>query len=91
MQEAWLDVDVAQCGYCQPGQIMTAVSKVNEIRRKEGRTTITDADIDADPQRLPLRHLPANPRGDQEGRGAHVLSGTSGGPAEAGPPMLLVR
>ena len=46
MQEAWLDVDVAQCGYCQPGQIMTAVSKVNEIRRKEGRKTITDSDID---------------------------------------------
>jgi isoquinoline 1-oxidoreductase alpha subunit len=46
MQEAWLDVDVAQCGYCQPGQIMTAVSKVNEIRRKEGRTSITDSDID---------------------------------------------
>src|SRR6185312_17536544 len=22
MQEAWLDFDVAQCGYCQPGQIM---------------------------------------------------------------------
>ena len=39
-------MDVAQCGYCQPGQIMTAVSKVNEIRRKEGRTTITDSDIE---------------------------------------------
>jgi isoquinoline 1-oxidoreductase alpha subunit len=26
MQQAWLDYDVAQCGYCQPGQIMTAVS-----------------------------------------------------------------
>jgi isoquinoline 1-oxidoreductase alpha subunit len=22
MQHAWLDYDVAQCGYCQPGQIM---------------------------------------------------------------------
>src|SRR5699024_2890490 len=22
MQEAWLEHDVAQCGYCQPGQIM---------------------------------------------------------------------
>ncbi|UJA21253.1 (2Fe-2S)-binding protein [Thermoleophilia bacterium SCSIO 60948] len=46
MQRAWLDLDVVQCGYCQPGQIMQAVSKVNEIRRKEGRTTITDADVD---------------------------------------------
>jgi isoquinoline 1-oxidoreductase subunit alpha len=46
MQEAWLAMDVAQCGYCQPGQIMSAVSKVNEVRRKEGRKRITDADIE---------------------------------------------
>ena len=26
VQKAWLEHDVAQCGYCQPGQIMTAVS-----------------------------------------------------------------
>jgi isoquinoline 1-oxidoreductase alpha subunit len=26
VQKAWLDHDVAQCGYCQTGQIMTAVS-----------------------------------------------------------------
>jgi len=44
MQEAWLDVDVAQCGYCQPGQIMTAVARVREAQR-EGRQ-ITDADLD---------------------------------------------
>lgn len=28
MQQAWIDYDVAQCGYCQPGQIMTAVALV---------------------------------------------------------------
>jgi isoquinoline 1-oxidoreductase alpha subunit len=44
MQEAWIDHDVAQCGYCQPGQIMEAVARVREAIR-EGRT-ITDADID---------------------------------------------
>ena len=33
----------------------------------EGRQ-ITDADLDGDPQRLPLRHLPADPRGDQGSR-----------------------
>jgi isoquinoline 1-oxidoreductase subunit alpha len=44
MQEAWLDVDVAQCGYCQPGQIMAAVSLVHETRA-EGRG-VTDADLD---------------------------------------------
>jgi isoquinoline 1-oxidoreductase alpha subunit len=26
VQEAWLEHDVAQCGYCQSGQIMTAVA-----------------------------------------------------------------
>jgi isoquinoline 1-oxidoreductase subunit alpha len=44
MQQAWLDHDVAQCGYCQPGQIMTAVALVRRAR-DEGRT-ITEADLD---------------------------------------------
>jgi isoquinoline 1-oxidoreductase alpha subunit len=44
MQEAWLEHDVAQCGYCQPGQIMAAVAKVKEAKAK-GRE-ITDADLD---------------------------------------------
>ena len=44
MQEAWLEHDVAQCGYCQPGQVMAAVALVGKARR-EGRT-ITDADLD---------------------------------------------
>ncbi|MEV6639238.1 (2Fe-2S)-binding protein [Amycolatopsis sp. NPDC051371] len=44
MQEAWLDRDVAQCGYCQPGQIMAAVAKVRQAQAA-GRD-ITDADLD---------------------------------------------
>ncbi len=44
MQQAWLDHDVAQCGYRQPGQIMTAVALVKEVR-SQGRQ-ITDADLD---------------------------------------------
>ncbi|WP_076260778.1 (2Fe-2S)-binding protein [Intrasporangium flavum] len=44
MQEAWLERDVAQCGYCQPGQIMAAVALVRKVRA-EGRQ-ITDADLD---------------------------------------------
>ena len=44
MQQAWLDRDVAQCGFCQPGQIMAAVALVRKVRR-EGRS-ITDADLD---------------------------------------------
>ncbi|TNF70465.1 MAG: (2Fe-2S)-binding protein, partial [Bacteroidetes bacterium] len=26
VQQAWLDVDVVQCGYCQTGQIMSAAA-----------------------------------------------------------------
>ncbi|MDT4939809.1 MAG: isoquinoline 1-oxidoreductase subunit alpha [Pseudonocardiales bacterium] len=44
MQEAWLEHDVAQCGYCQPGQIMAAVALVHKVQA-EGRS-ITDADLD---------------------------------------------
>jgi isoquinoline 1-oxidoreductase alpha subunit len=44
MQQAWLDHDVAQCGYCQPGQIMTAVALVKQAQ-SEGRK-ITEADLD---------------------------------------------
>lgn len=44
MQEAWLERDVAQCGYCQPGQIMAAVAKVKQAK-SDGRQ-ITDDDLD---------------------------------------------
>jgi isoquinoline 1-oxidoreductase alpha subunit len=43
MQEAWIEYDVAQCGYCQPGQIMTAVALVENVHAS-GRQ-ITDADL----------------------------------------------
>jgi isoquinoline 1-oxidoreductase alpha subunit len=45
MQQAWLDFDVAQCGYCQPGQIMHAVALVKRVHA-EGRH-ITEADLDS--------------------------------------------
>jgi len=45
MQEAWLELDVAQCGFCQPGQIMSAVALVEEARAK--RRKVSDADLDA--------------------------------------------
>jgi isoquinoline 1-oxidoreductase alpha subunit len=44
MQQAWLDYDVAQCGYCQPGQVMAAVALVHEV--KAAGRAITDADLD---------------------------------------------
>jgi isoquinoline 1-oxidoreductase alpha subunit len=43
-QQVWLDLDVAQCGFCQPGQIMATVALV-ERARAEGRA-ITEADLD---------------------------------------------
>ncbi|KAA5835225.1 (2Fe-2S)-binding protein [Saccharopolyspora hirsuta] len=44
VQRAWLEHDVAQCGYCQPGQIMAAVALIRRVS-SEGRA-ITDADLD---------------------------------------------
>jgi isoquinoline 1-oxidoreductase alpha subunit len=40
VQQAWIEVDVPQCGYCQCGQIMSAAA----LLTKKG--TPTDADID---------------------------------------------
>jgi isoquinoline 1-oxidoreductase alpha subunit len=44
MQQAWLDNDVAQCGYCQPGQIMNAVALVNEAKAAGRQLTAADFD-----------------------------------------------
>jgi aerobic-type carbon monoxide dehydrogenase small subunit (CoxS/CutS family) len=41
VQEAWIEQDVAQCGYCQPGQVMSAVALLARDKSP------TDADIDA--------------------------------------------
>lgn len=41
VQQAWLEHDVPQCGYCQAGQIMTAVSLLKNIPHPK------DEDIDA--------------------------------------------
>ena len=30
LQQAWISVDVAQCGYCQSGQIMSAAALLKE-------------------------------------------------------------
>lgn len=40
VQEAWKEVDVPQCGFCQAGQIMTAAS----LLRKNPNPTDTDID-----------------------------------------------
>ena len=45
LQQAWLDHDVAQCGYCQPGQVMAAVALVRKVRRE--KREIKEKDLDA--------------------------------------------
>ncbi len=40
MQLAWQEIDVPQCGYCQAGQIMSAVALLNQKPKP------TDDDID---------------------------------------------
>ena len=40
VQTAWIARDVPQCGYCQSGQVMSAVALLKEVKKP------TDADID---------------------------------------------
>jgi isoquinoline 1-oxidoreductase alpha subunit len=41
VQRAWIELDVPQCGYCQSGQIMSAVALLTQTPQP------SDADIDA--------------------------------------------
>jgi isoquinoline 1-oxidoreductase subunit alpha len=41
VQKAWIELQVPQCGYCQSGQVMSAVALLKNNK------TPTDADIDA--------------------------------------------
>ncbi len=41
VQQAWLDLEVVQCGYCQSGQIMSATALLNSTPHP------LDSDIDA--------------------------------------------
>jgi isoquinoline 1-oxidoreductase alpha subunit len=41
LQEAWIEQDVAQCGYCQAGQIMAAAALLSQ------NSAPSDAEIDA--------------------------------------------
>lgn len=41
LQQAWRDIEVSQCGYCQPGMIMASLALLHE------KPSPTEADIDA--------------------------------------------
>ena len=62
MQAAFLEHDGFQCGYCTPGQIMSAVALVAEGRGRVGRR---DPRMD-ERQYLPLRRLSEHRRRDQQ-------------------------
>jgi len=40
VQQAWIDEDVPQCGYCQSGQVLAAIALLND------KSHPTDAEID---------------------------------------------
>lgn len=42
IQQIWVEENVAQCGYCQSGQIMSALALLIQVRGD-----VTDSDIDA--------------------------------------------
>ena len=64
IQKAWLDREVVQCGYCQSGQIMSAVGAPGEQPASDGfRHRRRDVR-----QHLPLRDLYPHSRSDQAGR-----------------------
>ena len=62
VQQAWIDEDVAQCGFCQPGQIMAAAALLAANPQPDRRRHRRDR------ERLPLRHLLPHPRRDQARR-----------------------
>ncbi len=41
LRQAWTDIDVVQCGYCQSGQLMSACALLNKTPHP------TDAEVDA--------------------------------------------
>ncbi|MDH6262114.1 2Fe-2S iron-sulfur cluster-binding protein [Bradyrhizobium sp. BR13661] len=44
VQSAWIEHQVAQCGYCQSGQIMAAAAMLKD--KVEGKPPLSDGDLD---------------------------------------------
>ena len=63
VQQAWIDNDVPQCGYCQSGMIM-AVAALAQGQAKADRCRYRRRHH----QYLPLRHVPAGARGHSRRR-----------------------
>ena len=70
LQQAFIDHDAFQCGYCTPGQICSAAGLIAEGKAKtRRRNPRTD-----ERQHLPLRRLSQHRRGDPAGDGAMEAS-----------------
>ncbi len=69
VQQAWIQHDVPQCGYCQSGMIMAVTALLKEKPKP--------TDQRRDHQYLSLRHLPAGARSDPFHLEAVGLRGTS--------------
>ena len=70
VQNAWLDLEVIQCGYCQSGQIMSATALLDQksASRRCGHQCGDGR------QHMPLWHLCAHPRRNQDCRRPGVMS-----------------
>ncbi len=62
VQQAWLDIGVAQCGYCQGGQIMSATALLKSNPAPSDRADRGGHGR----QHLPLRHLQPDQDGDPQ-------------------------
>ncbi len=60
VQQAWIEMDVPQCGYCQSGQIMAAAALLKQ-NPKPSRRRYRRRDVR---QPLPLRNVSAHSQGD---------------------------
>ncbi len=58
---AWVKHDVAQCGYCQSGQIMSATAFLKSLPARQAAHRRRDR-LGHGRQHLPLRHLRPHPR-----------------------------
>jgi isoquinoline 1-oxidoreductase alpha subunit len=70
VHEAWVKHDVAQCGYCQSGQIMSATAFLKSL--PSGKQPSAPRSTRHGRQHLPLRHLCAHPR--RRGDAARALA-----------------
>ena len=64
LQQAWIDVQVPHCGYCQNGMMIQAADLLGDDEEPDRGS---DPDGDERPS-LPLRDVSADPDGDPEGR-----------------------